>query len=298
MRTLVAALALALAASPSLAAVTAVDLANYRLTATYALPLPSASEASAVTWNWDNGNLFVLGDEGDALVEVNRSGALVSQMTLTGFDDTEGIAYAGNGRFVITEERLQDAYELTYTAGGSVARGSLPSVSLGPTIGNIGIEGIAYERATGGFLAVKEKSPQAVYQVALDFGAGGSVIPTSLFSPAALAALDLSDIAVLSNVSSLAGTADANGLLIYSQESAKLFEVGRDGAVRSTFSLAGISDSAEGVTIDADGVIYIVDETPNLYVLTPVPEPGTYALMAAGLGVVGWYARARCREHR
>ena len=27
--------------------------------------------------------------------------------------------------------------------------------------------------------------------------------------------------------------------------------------------------------------------------VTPVPEPGTYALMLAGLGVLGWGARRR-----
>ncbi len=289
---------LALVASPAFAAISTVDLSDYRLTATFALPTPSAEEASAVAWNWDSGNLFVLGDEGDAVVEVTRTGAFVSQMTLTGFDDTEGLTYIGNGRFVLTEERLQDAYQLTYSAGGTAARGSLPSVSLGATVGNIGIEGIAFERSTGGFLAVKEKTPQAVYQFALDFGAGGSVVPASVFDPASLAALDLSDIAILSNVPSLAGTPDADGLLIYSQESAKLFEVGRDGTVGSTFDFTGIADSAEGVTIDANGVIYVVDESPNLYVLTPVPEPSSVLMMAAGLGGLGWFARSRRRVPR
>lgn len=270
------------------------DLANYRLTATYALPFPAADEASAVAWNWDNGNLFVLGDEGEALVEVTRQGVFVSQMTLTGFDDTEGLTYVGSGRFVIAEERLQDVYLLDYAAGGMAARGSLPVVSLGPTVGNVGIEGIAYERSTGSYYAVKEKTPQAVYSVALDFAAGGSVTPVSLFSPTSLGAFDLSDIAVLSNVPAFAGTPAADDLLIYSQESARLYAVGRDGAVRSTFDFNGVSDSAEGVTIDAAGAIYIVDETPRLFVLTPVPEPATAVLTAVGLlGLTGVAFRRR-----
>lgn len=43
--------------------------------------MPSvASEASAVAWNADTGTLFVLGDEGDALVEVSTTGSLISTM--------------------------------------------------------------------------------------------------------------------------------------------------------------------------------------------------------------------------
>ena len=288
------ALGLAFLSLPAFAVGGTLDLSQYRLSATHPLPFPAADEASAVAWNWDNGNLFVLGDEGEALVEVDRQGAFVSQMNLTGFDDTEGLTYVGSGRFVIAEERLQDVYLLEYVAGATVARSSLPSVSLGPTVGNIGIEGIAFERSTGGYFTVKEKTPQAVYSVTLDFSAGGSVTPVSLFSPVSLGAFDLSDIAVLSNVPAFAGTSAADGLLVYSQESARLYAVGRDGTLRSTFDFDGVSDSAEGVTIDAAGVIYIVDETPRLHVLTPVPEPSTAVLTALGLlGLVGFAFRRR-----
>src|ERR1700754_3322571 len=129
----IAGLCLALSAAPfANAAVGSVDLGNYHLSATYNLPVGPASEASAVAWNADRGTLFVLGDEGDAIAEVSKTGQLVSSMSLSGFDDTEGLTYIGGGKFVLVEERLQDAYLLTYTAGGALARSSLQSVSIGP----------------------------------------------------------------------------------------------------------------------------------------------------------------------
>lgn len=283
--------ALALAGGAALAA--PFDLANYRLSRSFTLPGAQAAEASAITWNWDSGNLFVLGDEGDALLEVSRAGNVVSTMTLTGFDDTEGLTYLGNGRFVITEERLQDAYLLTYAPGGSAARAALPFASLGDTVGNVGIEGISFDPLSGQYFVVKEKTPQQVNRASIDFAAGSATV-ASVFDPSFLNLLDLSDISVLSTVPMFVGTADQDTLLIYSQESARLLAVTRTGTVLGSFNFAGLSAEAEGVTIDADGTIYIAAESAigspisTVFVLTPVPEPSTIGLMAGGLGILVW----------
>ncbi|MBV5339371.1 MAG: SdiA-regulated domain-containing protein [Deltaproteobacteria bacterium] len=289
---------LAVIPTTTFASISSLDLGDYTLTGSYALPTGTASEASAVTWNWTTDTLFVLGDEGDALVEVSKTGTQLSSMTLTGFKDTEGLTYIGGSQFVLTEERLRSAYLLNFMAGTSVDRGSLSFANLGDTVENIGIEGISYDPQDGSFITVKEKMPQEVNKNTITFG--GSSVVTSLFTPN-LGLLDLSDVQVLSTVTS-AGSADEDNLLILSQESSKLFEVSRTGAILSQLNLGalGLPGSTEGVTIDRAGIVYLVaeegiNEGPTLYTLspTPVPLPGALVLLGSGLAGLAGVDRRR-----
>ena len=278
------------------AAPTAVDLGQYTLVGTYLLPPVEAEEASAITYNWDTDTLFVLGDEGDALVEVSKTGAKLGAMTLTGFADTEGLTYIGNGQFVLTEERLRDAYRLNYTGGGTVDRGALSSKDLGATVGNTGIEGISHDRRDGSFVTVKEISPQQVNLNQIDFDGPVAATINALFSPS-LGVVDLSDVAVLGTVPALAAGVDADNLLIFSQESRRLLEVSRSGLVLSSFDFGALAEDAEGVTMDFDGNIYVVAETgPTLFVLappTPVPLPPALSLALGACALLGARARRR-----
>jgi uncharacterized protein YjiK len=207
-------------------AITSVDLSTFKRVGRFDLPEPTrtvppansllAQEASGVTYNWDTNSLFVVGDGGTSVVQVDKTtGALINSMTLapgpspqgTDFYDTEGITYIGDGKFVLMEERYRQANLFTYVAGGILHKTDVQSVKLGTTIGNIGLEGISYDPQTGGYICVKEKDPESIFQTGIDFVAGtatnGSPSATSstdLFNPTLANLADFSDVYALSNL--------------------------------------------------------------------------------------------------
>jgi hypothetical protein len=304
------AIALASTAFSSFAA-TSINLSDYRVTANYALDTLNdmGLEASAVTYARDRNSLFFAGDEGLGVVEVSLTGETLGFMNFSNWPaastnhDAEGLTYLGNGVLVVAEERLQDAFRFTYQAGGSINLATADFVSFGPSAGNTGTEGISYDARDGSFVTVKQDNPQSLLTGTLSFSASGGVSGmNALFSGTSLFGLDsLSDVQTLSAVDSFVGTAAADNLLILSLDSRRLIEINRSGSVLSSLDLSSITSQAiEGVTVDEKGTIYLVAEdsgTPNsrLIVLTPVPEPESWALMLGGLAVVGAMAR---RFHR
>lgn len=317
MRRLLHATTLALLGSLALgaSAQSSIQLGNYRLSGNYALDALGGIglEASAVTYARDRNSLFFVGDEGRGIVEISLTGTTLGTMAFdwagTGSTnhDTEGLADLGNGQLVVVEERLQRAYRFSYAAGATTALGSTPYASISTwTPSNIGIEGISFDARDGSFVTVKQdadgnaaRGPQEVRAGALDFGLGtGSTSLPVLFDANLLGLASLSDVQVLSGVDALAGTAAADHLLILSLDSRRLVETTRSGQVLGSLDLAGFTPQAiEGLTIDHRGVIYLVAEdsgTPasRLLVLTPVPEPEAWSLLAAGLALlVGWTRR-------
>lgn len=274
-----------------------------------------AEEASAVTYDPDTDSLFVVGDHGTSVVRVSKTGQYLDSMTLpagsssqgTEFYDTEGITYVGKDasnrpRLVFTEERNRTLVEFSYVPGGTLQRANARTVKLGATIGNIGLEGLTFDprttAATEGFIVVKEKDPRSIFQTNVDWAAGtatnttpnGAGATTDLFPNANAGLSDFSDAYALANVPSLAAdTTWRDRLLMISQESGRVIAVGRDGTVHSRLDLisaAGnplsIQDQThEGVTMDADGKLYVANEQgggvndPQLWVYAPTTDPNT-----------------------
>jgi uncharacterized protein YjiK len=291
---------------------TSIGLQNYSLVGNYTVPALGdlTLELSAVTYAPDRGTLFVVGDEGLGVVELTLTGSVVGSMafnwagTGSSNNDAEGLTYLGGGRLVVVDERPQIAYSFSYAAGGSVmlaAQAQAPVGSSPGSVGNVGTEGISWDPRNGSFVSVKQDNPMELRAGGLNFAVGGGTSTmTTLFSGATslFGVNNFADVQTLSPVTALAGTPAANNLLILSLDSRRLIELDRaTGTVLSSLDLAGFTQQAiEGLTVDALGNIYLVAEdsgTPNsrLFVLSAVPEPGSWALMLAGMAALGWRLR-------
>jgi uncharacterized protein YjiK len=301
-----------------------IDLSRYTRVGRYTLPEPTriappnsisllAQEVSAVTYNSDTDTLFVVGDGGTSIVQVSKTGQLIDSMTLaaggspqgTEFFDPEGLAYIGGGKFVMTEERDRQIVSFTYKKDTTLTRADVQTVKLGTTVGNIGLEGITYDPQTNGYVLVKEISPEGIFQTTIDFangtasnGSPTTVNSTNLFDPVKLSLSDLADVYALSNVAALSGKADSSHLIVLSQESGKILNVDRAGNVFSSLTISALprnpsnpldtldvaNQSHEGVTVDKDGILYVVSENGGGDINNP--ELWVYAPNAASVALV------------
>jgi uncharacterized protein YjiK len=235
-----------------------------------AKPVADITNLSGIAYDPDHDRLLGITNGGPMqILAMSRNGDPLERYPLIGFQDTEGLAYIGNGRVVIADEQLQRLYIVTLPdSPGPIHVENAPFVAIEINLSehNKGFEGVTYDAANDRIFAIKERDPRQLFTVTGMLASIGRPLQVHIqdlthWIDRSVFGLDLSE-----------GYYDprTGHLLLLSEQSSNLTELDQDGNFVSFRSLLGLNDlkktipQAEGMTMDTSGELYIVSE-PNLF---------------------------------
>jgi uncharacterized protein YjiK len=244
-------------------------LADYHWSGTPTLLAEIPDNLSGLAFDSDNNRLLAVVNNPEELLTLDLLGKVTGRYPLADFIDTEGIAYLGDNRVAVVEERSHHIYFIDLPpAPATLYKASFPALRLAIEEGdNDGFEGLGYDRTNDYLFIVKEHSPRRLYQVK---GLRGS-----LNGQFGLEVLDRSDwldnAGSLRDLSSIEIDPTTHHLLLLSDESQRVVELNGDGLAVSDLRLDQGSQEAarpEGIAIDPAGTLYLVSEPNHFYRLT------------------------------
>lgn len=242
---------------------------------------PEVANISGITYDYDNHRLLAVTNKGPMqLLALDMNGDILERYPLIGFEDTEGVAYLGNGRVALCDEQLQqlDIIKMPGQARPiQVEEAEYIALVINPSLHNKGFEGVTYDPAKDRLFAIKERDPRQLFEVS---GILRSIDQHRLqikvvdrldWITESVATRDLSD-----------GHYDqrTGHLLLLSDQSRSITELdgnGRFVSIRSlTNAFSDLRNSApqpEGLTMDQDGNLYVVSEPNLFYKFSKAPTP-------------------------
>ncbi|MDR0736110.1 MAG: SdiA-regulated domain-containing protein [Zoogloeaceae bacterium] len=245
-------------------------LPGYRVSVD-ALPIEGVSHnASGLTHDNRTNTLYLAINNPAEIVELSTEGRVLRRIPVHGVEDLEGVTHVEDDEFFLIDERHQRIYWISIlpeTTRIDVA--NAPQMGLGVLLnGNLGFEGVAWNSGRDLLFVAKEKAPPRIFHIA-------GLLPDSHDKPLNLQIQEwrpkVDPGRFLLDLSSLSLHDRTGHLLVLSDESRFLVEYGKNGELISMMPLwrgwHGLERSipqAEGVTIDAQGALYIVSE-PNLF---------------------------------
>ncbi len=221
---------------------------------------------SGITYNKNTDTLFAITNSPRDIYELTLQGDVLRVIDLKGFKDTEGIVYLNKNLYAIVDERkarvsLIKIDEKTKKIG---KKDTIHILSLNiNSYKNFGYEGIAYYNEKDTLFIVNEKFPMQLIKVTnflgnknLDISFENGLTTFNHF---------------MNDYSGLHFDTNSKHLLFLSDESKLISEVSLDGTQVSFAKLKkgflGLKKDipqAEGITMDEEGILYLVSE-PNLF---------------------------------
>ena len=241
-----------------------------------------AMNLSGITWNPVTETFMAVLDGNRTLFELDENMVVLREISLTNVDhpDTEDIVYLDQGDdetpsyAIVTEEGVVYVGDVPDDGGSEIDFEDWQTITYAADdAGNSGGEGIAYDADTRTFWVCKEKDPMGVQSFArpatdadVSYEDGGLVV-TEAFDADKLLAQYASDLA------SCAFDARTGRLLLLSQESDVVLDVGTDGALFGTLDIDEAPlTKPEGLTLMTEGDLILVGE-PNQWVRYEYGEP-------------------------
>ena len=248
-------------------ATTAVGIERFVLK-TDPIAIPGATNCSGIAFNSQTRTLFVVANSPTEIYELEMDGKIRRTIELTGFDDTEDIAFVGERTFGVLEEKRRNLCLVDIPSNAtSVAYANAVKFPVDPVAaGNSGPEGVTYDAAQERFFVVKEKNPRRIYMFSRPDAHARRATVTNPWD------IETNNLKCrdLSGIHYHAGTGH---LLILSDESKCVVETTLEGEEIARLSLVagfgGLSASVpqpEGITVDDEENLYVCSEPNLLYI--------------------------------
>ena len=257
------------------------QLDGYQLTQAVIELATITDNASGISYNEKSDTLFVVVNNPEYLLEINKTGKVLRKIKLNGFDDTEAVVYLGQNRFAIAEERRRSIVFVNIDTSTKVLnRDQQQHISFDflAKDNNRGFEGIAFNRKSQRLFVANEKSPRQL--LAIDGAIVNPLKTLALNSFQVSAIWSDSDkqqkFLTSDDYSGLHFDSESQHLLMLSEESRELVEFDNNGQQLSLLDLSrwnkNLAESIqqpEGVTMDNDRNIYVIGEPNLLYRFSP-----------------------------
>jgi len=231
-----------------------------------AFPIPGVeNNASGITYAKDRDSLVLIVNNPQRLIELDKNFQILRKVSLSGFADPEGVAYAGPDKLLVIDEREQSVVMLPLKNWSKkLEKKDFPQLTLN-TGGenNKGFEGVAANIESGDIFVVRERDPKRLLKISGFLEEENAIEITEIEAP-------IKHSLYFDDLSGLHFSDKTKSLLMLSDESQVLAELKLDGDVISFMDLEegfnGLQESipqAEGVALDEKNNLYIVSE-PNL----------------------------------